>query len=341
MTLYYSTFITGTQEIVKKVLKEKLKDVKIDLLLDGLVVYKTDKPLNQIKSLRFINNSYFLLKMFKEKGDCEPQELIKSAISGPEIISNVPKSALKGVKSFRVIASRENQLISVDKQILQKVEGLLEKKLKLEVNRTLPDVEVWFLTRKEGYGFIGLRMTKTPNYEKTLQKGELRPELANIMCILAEFKPSDVVLDPFAGYGAIPLECGRSFRVGQIFAGEKDKEVFKVLQEKTRDSKPKMVVGRWDALNLSSLTNNSVDKIVTDPPWGFYGSQEQDLKTFYKDMLGEFIRVVKPKGTIVIVTAQKEMFEDLIKEFSSLNLEDKYDVLVSGKKAAIYKIKRL
>ena len=337
MTTYFSTFISGLQEPVKKALEQDLKNIKVKLLLDGLVVYETDKPIMEIKNLRYLNNTFILFRLLKE--EVQMQNLVKSVLREPDILSRVPSELLKKVHSFRVIASKENQFVSVDKNILAKVEELISKKLKLKLNRSLPDVEVWFLMRNEGYSFVGLRITKTPNYEKTLHKGELRPELANIMCLLTELKPNDVVLDPFAGYGSIPLECAKYFKVSRIYAGEKDKSIFKPLLEKSKGLSPKLIVGKWDGLNLSSLTDNTIDKIITDPPWGVYQKETMDIKSFYEDMLKEFIRLVKSNGLLVILTAQKELFENLLNTFSQFELVGKYDVLVSGKKAAIYKMR--
>lgn len=338
MTKYYSTFITGTQEIVSNELVKRLKNPKIDLLLDGLIVYECQDGIDKIKNLRFLNNSFEVI--YLSEGNFTAKDLVEEILSHSDLLQNPSLEGLRNPKSFRVIVSQENQIVSIDNQKLVRVENLLAKKLKLEVNRALPDIEVWFLSRSEGHSLVGLRITKTPNYEKTLHKGELRPELANLMCLVAELKPTDIVLDPFAGYGAIPFECTNSFDVKKIYAGEKDKGVFNILQEKSKKLKSGVVVGRWDSLKLSALSDGFVDKIITDPPWGFYDKQEKDLKKFYMDMLTEFSRVLKLDGTVVLLTAQKEMFEELLKETGYFMLEKKYDVLVSGKKASIYKIVR-
>ena len=157
------------------------------------------------------------------------------------------------------------------------------------------------------------------------------------MCILAEPKTTDVILDPFAGYGAIPIECANSFRVKRIFAGEKDKSVFRTLQQKTSKMKNKVTIGKWDATELKSLTENSINKIITDPPWGLFDTNA-DLKQFYINMLKEFGRVLMPKGLLILLTAQKELFENLINQSKSYKLLEKYNILVSGKKASIYKL---
>ncbi|MFC1727269.1 RsmD family RNA methyltransferase [Patescibacteria group bacterium] len=334
---YFSTFITGFEKVVEEALKNTLRNVRVDLLLDGLVVYSTTSSINSIKKLKFINNTFLLIEKFEDLSDQPMDKMMKYALNKINFEKALNISIPRKYRTFRVIASKENQLVSVNKKLLSELEDILSIKLKLKVNRSLPDIEVWFLTRSEGLGLIGLRITKTPNYEKTLHKGELRPELASLMCVLAELEKTDVIFDPFSGYGAIPLECAKGFKVKQIIAGEKDEKVFKLLQDKTKKMRPKIIVERWDAINLSSLTDNSVDKIITDPPWGLF-DENIDLRKFYKRMLEEFTRILSPKGLLIILTAQKELIENLINQSASFKLIEKYNVLVSGKKASIYKL---
>lgn len=336
MTSYYSTFVTGTQEIIPAVLKQKLKDVRIDTVLDGLIVYRTAESVEKIKNLRFFNNTFALL--FQTKGKTSVEKLVKTVLGNKDVLSGIPKVIFKNKRTFRVIASDENETVSINRNLLIKAEDTISRKLKLKTNRSLPDLEFWFLKRSEGYGFIGIRITKTPNYEKTLHKGELRPELAHLMCIMGDLKQSDVVLDPFAGYGSIPIECAKSFKVKNIIASEKDKEIFKLLEKEVKKSGLKIVLGRWNALKLTSLTNSSIDKILTDPPWGLFEENGVDIEDFYQKMLNEFSRTLKPGGLLILLTAQKETLEKAMNQNKVFNLQAKYDVLVSGKKAAIYKI---
>jgi tRNA G10 N-methylase Trm11 len=106
--------------------------------------------------------------------------------------------------------------------------------------------------------------------------------------------------------------------------------------------KDKIKIELVDALDLNSLADNSVDKIVTDPPWGFYFGQGWDLSSFYTAMLKEFSRVIKPNGLMVILIAKKDIFENLLERFfNQLELVKKFNILVSGKKAGVYKIRKL
>lgn len=339
MSSYFSTFLTGLQDVVDVALKQELKGVKVDKVLDGVVFYETELPIETVKKLSFLNNTFLLLHTFKNVSELSTEEFIKDILDNAKLLALIPNEVYKGNKTFRIIASNENQIVKVNNGLLQKAEDFFSNKLKLRLDKSNPDLEVWFIKRSEGFGLVGLRIGKKLNYEKYLHKGELRPELANLMCLIAELKTTDTVLDPFAGYGAIPIECAKFFSVSKVIAGEIDKSVFNILKEKV--GKEKVILGRWNALNLNSLTDNSIDKIVTDPPWGLYGNKDMDINHFYEDMFKEFVRVLKPNGAIVLLTAQKELLERLLGKFPTLSLEVKYDTLVSGKKASIYKIKHI
>lgn len=89
----------------------------------------------------------------------------------------------------------------------------------------------------------------------------------------------------------------------------------------------------------SVFEDNFIDKIITDPPWGFYQHMDIDINVFYKKMLQEFYRILKPNGILVLLTARKKEFENSLADCQNkYKLVDKYHILVSGKKAAIYKI---
>ena len=57
-------------------------------------------------------------------------------------------------------------------------------------------------------------------------------------------------------------------------------------------------------------------------------------------MLVEFIRILKPNGSMIILMGQKELFSEIVSNFQQLHLLKKYDTLISGKKASVFKIKR-
>lgn len=337
---YYSTFASGLSAVVAHALPRQLRDAKIDLLLDGLVVYRSAQPPEQIRQIRFFNNSFLLLHLFEGLSPDSIPFMLNAVLRKPEWI-NVPRQALKGVSFFRIMASRENQTAPIQRDVLERLENLFARRLGLRVHRSKPDVEVWFLERSEGYGFAGIRLTRRAATEKSLQKGELRPELANLLCLVSEPGKADVFLDPFAGSGAIAFERAEHFPHRQVIASDGDRETTARLKKKAAALRRKIVVMHGDALRLSDVQDGSIDKIVTDPPWGVFTAHPTgDLERLYRGMLAEFNRVLKTGGIAVLLMGQKELFDGVLRDDAQFKLAERYDILVSGRKAAIYKIKK-
>jgi tRNA G10 N-methylase Trm11 len=188
------------------------------------------------------------------------------------------------------------------------------------------------------------RITTHTAYEQVLERGELKPELAYTLCFLSEPKEGDIFLDPFCGHGAIPLKRALSFPYNMVFAADKDQEQIQFVRNRVKKLKLKsmFIVKKQDALSMTAFENGFIDKIVTDPPWGLFESLDRDICEFYALMLREFSRVLNVKGILVILTARKEEFENALSSMGTrLKMLNQYNILVSGKKAAIYKIVKL
>jgi tRNA (guanine6-N2)-methyltransferase len=338
MNRYFSTFITGFDQVIKKALKDTIKDIQIELLTDGLVIYKTNSDLEKIKNLKFLNNSFILLKKFDHLSPNPTKNIVKDLIKDQSLGKTIKRHYSGKKLKFRIRATVKNQFVAIDKNLLRNLEEKIVSAVpNLRVDRSLPDIEILISVRSEGFGLVGIQFSKRPNYEKTLAKGELYPELAYILCLISEPNKEDVFFDPLAGHGAIPAQR-LNFPYKQIRAGEINRNLQKELEKRFGK---KVVVDPVDALSLSTVADESIDKIVTDPPWGLYDT-DKDIPKFYDLMLKQLTRVLKPTGIMVILTAQKELFTDLLKMYSKqLKLEEEYSTLVSGKKAGVYKLERL
>lgn len=343
MTTYLSTFISGLQKPVEQLLKKNLGVLKIHLLLDGLVLYQTNEDIKGIQKLRFLNNTFLVLRKFEKLPSREKAFDYMFKQASKLNLDVELKNFLPNAKTFRIIASDENKFVSVDKKLLTQVEnkiiGLKGSRLRVDSHR--PQVEFWFLRRSENIGFFLLRLTKNITNKK-LPAGELRPELAYILCFLSEPDKSDIFLDPFAGHGSIPIERVKFFSYSLVFASDKDKNFKQIIRDRIKTKKVnKTIIPKVQgALDMKSFEDGFITKIVTDPPWGLY-ENIKDITPFYISMMSEFLRVLKSGGIIVLLTARKDEFEEVLsKHKGNLNLQEKYEILVSGKKSAIYKIKK-
>jgi tRNA (guanine6-N2)-methyltransferase len=343
MNRYASTFIVGLKEVVKGMLQALYPDIEILFLLDGLIVYQGNLSVSSVKKLRFVTNSYIVLDVYKNLGNNPIQKML-TTVSRDDDLERKLYAQIKKVhtgKTFRVVVSDKNQFVSVRKDLLESIEHKVSGIKGLRVNRAKPHTEFWFLNRSEGYGFFLMRLTTHTAYEKILEKGELKPELAHLLCFLSEPNENDIFLDPFCGSGAIPIERALSFPYNMIFASDKDPQKKKFVRKRLKNERVKgtFIVKEQDALNLTSFENNFIHKIVTDPPWGLFEKLNVNIGNFYALMLGELCRVLRKGGIIVILTARKDEFEQVVASMEGdLELLNRYDILVSGKKAAVYKI---
>lgn len=341
MYTYYSSFVTGTQNVIKN----NLNDCNIQKLMDGGILYTTNKTPEEIEKIRFFNNTFMVVQIFENIDGRTPiEDMIENVnFDGNKSFLNYIKSK-KRARTFHIFSSIENQLVSVDKKILGRFENELEKltRLRTEFGKKVADLEFWFLYRTEKIGFFMLRITKN---KKKLEKGELRPELTNILSLISEPKEDDIFLDPFCGSGAIPLERSRMANFKGIFACDRNEEEIKNLKEKIKSVKSKKLNKSFFVKKLDFFENKFDDNyfttIVTDPPWGFF-EKVGNIELFHTKMFEEMHRILIKNGLIVILTANKDLVTKNLNSMQlKLKLVETYDILVSGKKAAIYKIQKL
>lgn len=330
---YFSTFITGFSEVIAKNIDMSLTNPEVASSYDGLILYKSKDSLDKIKQLKVFNNSFLLLKKFDSQESMHNlvKELLEELNNNPLFNSLKQQDLkLKG-KSFRFILSDKNQFVSVNKDLLDKLEKKFASKTGMAPKRMSADFEFWLMIRSENISLFGLRLTRHGDYEKTLEKGELRPELAHLMCLVSEINSSDIVLDPFAGSGRIAIEAA-FYNPSRIIASDINEDLVKKLENKVKN--PKIEVKKYDALDLFTIENNSIDKIITDPPWGLF--EKINIDDFYEQMFKEFNRILKDNGVVVILTSRKIELEKYLA--SKFVISEKIETLVSGQKATVYKI---
>ncbi len=339
MKLYFSTFISGTQEIIEDILKKRSGKFKIKFLLDGLVIYESSYPEREIRNLRFFNNTFLLLRSFeyRQSNQKSLEKMVGAVAQDSRIFRGLKRSLPPKRKFFKVVTSLENQTVSVDRDLLKRFEARISEGTDLRLSVKNSNLEFWFLLRREGKGFFGVRLTYPYEADKQGARGELRAEIAHLMCVVSDPNPKDIVLDPFAGHGAIPFERAGSFPYKSVIAVEKDKELSELLKQNLR--RKGLSVFQGDALALTIVKDRSVDKIITDPPWGVFEGTDMPLVDFYGAMLNEFSRVLKERGLAVVLAGRAEAFKQALDRLSARwEILAQYPVLISGQKATLYKL---
>jgi tRNA G10 N-methylase Trm11 len=149
-----------------------------------------------------------------------------------------------------------------------------------------------------------------------------------------------VLIDPFAGTGAIGrarLMIGRS---AKIILSDADEQRAAALKRTFRP--PLFEVARWDALALQdTFAAGRATELATDPPWGLFAPLPTDGATFYKSMLASFAHALKAGGHLALLTADKAAFGAALGDSAAFETDGRIDVLINGKKAAIFTAERV
>lgn len=341
MAQYYSTFLSGTSDIVEVLLKKDLKDINVMQKLDGLIEYSTATDVKKLKSLKYLNNTFQILYKLRSAKRNAFEETIEKILLNHSFDKkiNLPKGNFNN--TFRIVVSDENNLVKINKELLLKIENKIATNFSLRVHRAKPNYQFWILKRSEGGVYFSLRLTKIQKKDKERSKGELKPQLAYILAAMSDPQEGELFLDPFCGSGSIPLARASMTRKGLILASDIEESLTSKLKEKVKclGLKNKIVVKTVDALKPDSYKDSSIHKIVTDPPWGYY-KHIVDLQSHWEKILSFFERILIDNGVLVVLLANDERFFKVFSQTKNFLILKSYTVLVSGRKALILKIKK-
>lgn len=140
----------------------------------------------------------------------------------------------------------------------------------------------------------------------------LRPPVAAAMLRMAthDLERTDTpgtILDPFCGSGTIALEAARLYPGATVLAGDWDGEAVRGTIENARAAKLAVRAEQRDARAMEGVPDASVDLIVTNPPFGVRLAPGIHFRSFYRSVLRELHRVLKPTGRICILAGKRRI----------------------------------
>jgi 23S rRNA G2445 N2-methylase RlmL len=169
-------------------------------------------------------------------------------------------------------------------------------------------VEVW-LSIDGQRAVCGLRLSDATMRHRTYKAehlpASLRPTVAAAMVRLAGAGPGDTVLDPLCGAGTIlaeQLALARQRRAGAVtvLGGDIDATAVRAAAANLRQAGPGWRLARWDARRLP-LPDHSVDRVVTNPPFGVQLGDPAEIGPLYRAVVTESDRVLRPGGRAVFL----------------------------------------
>ncbi|HEY2785299.1 MAG TPA: methyltransferase [Fimbriiglobus sp.] len=159
----------------------------------------------------------------------------------------------------------------------------------------------------------GLRLSDRTMRHRTYKTehvaASLRPTVAAAMVRLAGAGPGMTVLDPMCGAGTIlaeQIELARKRKAGTVavLGGDEDPNAVHCADENLAGVGPAELV-RWDATALP-LSAASVDRVISNPPFGKQLSAPEKIGELYRHMVREADRVLIPGGRAVYLVGEPE-----------------------------------
>jgi tRNA (guanine6-N2)-methyltransferase len=199
---------------------------------------------------------------------------------------------------------------------------------------TLDDGEADFNIRifiEHETAYVGVRLGKVPLHERSYKQqqraGSLKPPVAAAMLQLAEVSPGHTLLDPCCGVGTILIEGAL---MGAIAAGgDLDAEAVTAAHANMNTAGVNVDLQTWDARRLP-IPDQSMDRIVTNLPWGRQIIVDEPLETFYWDVCAEMERVLAHGGRIAVLTSTPQLLH-----FKQLRQERAIEISLFGQNPTI------
>jgi 23S rRNA G2445 N2-methylase RlmL len=174
-------------------------------------------------------------------------------------------------------------------------------------------LELW-LTIYSKTAVCGVRLSDRAMRHRTYKlehnAASLRPTVAAAMVRLAGIGPGMTVLDPMCGAGTILAEAmdiaARRGRAGKVhvLGGDVDPNAVFVASQNLQKLGA-VDLARWDATALP-LETASVDRIVSNPPFGKQLSSIEQIGPLYEAAAAEWDRVLRSGGRAVLLAMEQE-----------------------------------
>jgi putative N6-adenine-specific DNA methylase/tRNA (guanine6-N2)-methyltransferase len=334
----------GIEDIVEKEVRENFKVEKVEKFLQGKV-FVSFKKVN-LKKLFELHSVYHIIKYVSQF------EISSTTQKGLEEIYKMLKrieiEEMKKVKTFRITSQRigEHSFTSI---LVQKFAGqaLVDKyDKKVDLKNFDLNVIVDVIGKKV---FVGLQLTKESLHKRFERKFDhpaaIKAPLAYAMLRLANLKKKDVLLDPFCGGGTIPIEAALVWDGDiKILASDWNKKFLEGAKLNARIAGVERFIEFrvGDARELEKVYGkNSIDKIVTNPPYGIRIGDKRKVKNLYRSFLNSAWNVLNEKGKIVFITLRAGSFRILVQRSRKFLIEHERIVENGGLYPHIFVLKKI
>ncbi|XP_076972790.1 LOW QUALITY PROTEIN: tRNA (guanine(6)-N(2))-methyltransferase THUMP3 [Tamandua tetradactyla] len=279
------------------------------------------------------------------------------ASSKDETDESSREEAKPQVLKFRVTCNRAGEKhCFTSNEAARDFGGAVQDYFKWKADMTNFDVEV-LLNIHDNEIVVGIALTEESLHRRNITHfgpTTLRSTLAHGMLRLCAPQPTDIIVDPMCGTGAIPIEGATEWSNCYHIAGDNNplavnraaNNISSLLtKNQVKESKPSWGLPidaiQWDICNLP-LRTGCVDIIVTDMPFGKRIGSKKRNWNLYSPCLREMSRVCRPgTGRAVLLTQDKKCFTKALSGMGHMwRKVHTVWVNIGGLHAAVYLLKR-
>ena len=153
-------------------------------------------------------------------------------------------------------------------------------------------------TAEVGVRLAARSLSKRP-YKQEHVPGSLKPAVAAALLRLANMREDTRVLDPCCGAGTILIEAKSYAAIAR--GGDIAQHAVTAARLNAAQAGVDVDIQQWDARALPIL-DNSIDRVISNLPWGRAVITDGSLPTLYENICAEIERVLVPGGRTVLLT---------------------------------------
>jgi 23S rRNA G2445 N2-methylase RlmL len=314
---YLLTVPAGLERVALSEAQAKLPPAQVDTQLRGRLVLAGNLPVDALLSLRTVENVYRLLgetPVGPHRAGLPALAGAVAALAEPALAGSLALTAGEAASgashetTIWVNASRTGRHTFSRFEAAQAAAGGILRQRPdwrlgtaeahaLEFRLDVDHARAWLSLRLSppAHRFRGAARRFTP--------GALRPPVAHGLVWLSEPQADETFLDPFCGSGTILAERA-AYPASRLIGGDRSAEALAAARANLGWA-AHLTLEAWDARRLP-LESRSVDKVVTNLPFGHQVLSPAELPDLYLGFVREVQRLLSAAGWALVLTDQVE-----------------------------------
>ena len=320
-TVYMSTMLAGLENIIVDEIRSKILDAQIVEIRRGKVFFRSKQPLQNVMSLRSIDNLFIFVSKFSVGPHKVHLKELQQRMKGIDISKVIDLSKLSNRKvSFLINSSRSGRQTYSRFDLSDAAsQGLMQQFPKWKIGTPEDHLLEFRLDVTDEEAIFCYRLTDSTfrfrGKQRMFAQAALRPTVAHALVWLSQPAKDECFVDPFCGSGTIVAERAY-YPFGKLLGGDISEDVTEVAMMNTAKI-DNVVIRQWDARELP-LGEGTVDKVVSNLPFGEQILNQDEIYDLYLKFIKQLKRVMKPNGQAILMT---DKADELLRVTDKFNLE--------------------